>query len=184
MDTREPARNTAAKPLSRRAKRFVAEYLLDHNGTQAAIRAGYAPSGARALASKMLSNVVVAKAVDDAEAQILQSNQVTVARIVRELALIAFLDPANILDDSGRLLPLSSLPPDIRRALPALDLAESPNGARRVRWTGKLNALIALAKHMSMFTNRIGDDPTDPEPFDFDAFRDDDDTTPAEPDPD
>lgn len=163
-----------AKPLNRRARRFITEYLIDHNGTQAAIRAGYAPSGARALASKMLSNVVIAKAVDDAEAKILQSNQITVARVARELALIAFLDPADILDDSGHLLPLSSLPPEIRRALPALDLSRSPNGAHRIRWTGKLNALIALAKHMSMFNNRIGDDPTDPEPFGPDSIPYDD----------
>jgi phage terminase small subunit len=174
MDAHDPI-HIAAKPLSPRAKRFITEYLLDHNGTQAAIRAGYAPSGARALASKMLSNVVVAEAVRDAEAEILKSNQVTIARIVRELALIAFLDPADILDDNGRVLPLNSMPPEIRRGLAAVEIVESPNGTRKFRLGGKLAALVALGKHMTMFTNRVGDDPTDLPPFEFDAFRDDDD---------
>ena len=93
MATRESANFRADQRLNRKTQRFVAEYLKDLNGTQAAIRAGYAPSAARARASKMLSNVVVAEAIREAQTEILRSSQVTVERIVRELALIAFFDP-------------------------------------------------------------------------------------------
>lgn len=174
MDHDESPSSTA-QPLGARARRFITEYLKDQNGAQAAIRAGYSPSGARVTASRLLANVSIATAIRDAQDEILKETQVTVARIVRELALIAFFDPASILDDSGHLLPISELPPEIRRGLPAVEFTESPNGARKVRFAGKLAALIALGKHMSIFTNRIGDDPTDLPPFDPNAELDDED---------
>lgn len=41
-------------------KRFVDEYLIDYNATQAAIRAGYAPDSARQQASQLLKKKDVA----------------------------------------------------------------------------------------------------------------------------
>jgi phage terminase small subunit len=161
MATCESVQGRALQRLNPKTQRFVAEYLKDLNGTQAAIRAGYAPSSARVRASKMLSNVIVAEAIREAQTEILRSNQVTVERIVRELALIAFFDPASMFDENGRLYPINELPPEIRRGLPAIEIVEAANGARRMRFGGKLAALLALGKHMAMFSNRIGDDPTD-----------------------
>jgi phage terminase small subunit len=169
MEPNDSGADAVPKPLSARARRFVTEYLKDCNGAQAAIRAGYSPAGARVTASRLLANVSIAKAIHDAQDEILKETQVTVARIVRELALIAFFDPASILDDSGRVLPISELPPEVRRGLAAIQIVEAANGARRINLGGKLAALIALGKHMAMFTNRIGDDPTDLPPFDPEA---------------
>ena len=170
------------KPLKPRARLFINEYLKDCNGARAAIRAGYSPPGARVTASRLLANVSIANAIRTAQDEILKETQVTVARIVRELALIAFFDPASIFDDSGHLLPIGALPPDIRRALPAVEFVESANGARRIRCPGKLAALIALGKHMAMFTNRIGDDPSDLPPFDPDSVLDgEDESDPSSP---
>lgn len=42
---------------------FVREYIIDHNGTQAAIRAGYSEKTAQPQASRLLSNVMIAKAI-------------------------------------------------------------------------------------------------------------------------
>ncbi|HTS16281.1 MAG TPA: terminase small subunit [Verrucomicrobiae bacterium] len=161
MDNHDPAATPAAKPPKRRAQLFVSEYLKDLNGAQAAIRAGYSPATAMVTASKLLANVSISTAVREAQDQIIKENHVTVSRIVRELALIAFFDPACLYDDSGRLLAVSEMPLEVRHALSAVEIVESANGARRLRFAGKLAALIALARHMSMFTDRIGDDPTD-----------------------
>ena len=51
--TRKTARRQATK-LTPRQERFVAEYLVDQNGKQAAIRAGYAPGSAEVRASALL----------------------------------------------------------------------------------------------------------------------------------
>ncbi len=160
--------------LKRRAQLFVSEYLKDLNGTQAAIRAGYSPSAARRHASRMLSNVDISTAIRQAQDKILKKNHVTVSRIVRELALIAFFDPASLYDESGRLLDINELPPEVRHSLPSFEIVKSPTSdTRRLRFGGKLAALLALAKHMSMFTDRIGEDPSDLPPFDPSVSLDD-----------
>ena len=46
------------KPLAARQQRFVEEYLLDLNGSQAAIRAGYSEQTATMQASRMLTSRV------------------------------------------------------------------------------------------------------------------------------
>jgi phage terminase small subunit len=50
--------------LPPKAKLFVTEYTKDMNGTQAAIRAGYARKTAQEQSSRLLSNVMVKQAVD------------------------------------------------------------------------------------------------------------------------
>ncbi|MGE9266402.1 terminase small subunit, partial [Escherichia coli] len=51
--------------LSEKQRRFVAEYLIDLNGTQAAIRAGYSAKTAQEQSSRLLSNVMIAHAISD-----------------------------------------------------------------------------------------------------------------------
>ncbi|MBF1023486.1 MAG: terminase small subunit, partial [Lachnospiraceae bacterium] len=43
--------------LTAKRKRFVDEWLIDFNGTQAAIRAGYSEKTAAATAARLLRNV-------------------------------------------------------------------------------------------------------------------------------
>lgn len=50
--------------LSPRQARFVDEYLIDANGTQAAIRAGYGAAGARVAAYRLLSNVAISSLIE------------------------------------------------------------------------------------------------------------------------
>lgn len=49
--------------LTPKQQRFVEEYLIDLNGTQAAIRAGYSPDSARVTASRMLAEANIQEAV-------------------------------------------------------------------------------------------------------------------------
>jgi phage terminase small subunit len=55
--------------LTPKQQRFVEEYLVDLNATQAAIRAGYAPKSAFVQGSRLLSNAKVAQAVSDGRAK-------------------------------------------------------------------------------------------------------------------
>lgn len=50
--------------LTPRQTKFVDEYLVDANGTQAAIRAGYSASGARVAAHRLLTNVAISSRVE------------------------------------------------------------------------------------------------------------------------
>ena len=53
--------------LTPKQARFVEEYLIDLNATQAAIRAGYSPKTAEVQGSRLLGNVKVAAAVQKAQ---------------------------------------------------------------------------------------------------------------------
>lgn len=56
-----------ATPLPPRQQRFVEEYLLDLNATQAAIRAGYSAKTADVQGSRLLGNAKVAAAIQAAK---------------------------------------------------------------------------------------------------------------------
>lgn len=56
---------SAYSQLSPKRQRFVDEYVVDFNGTQAAIRAGYAPKAAQEQAARLLSNAIVKEAVEE-----------------------------------------------------------------------------------------------------------------------
>lgn len=82
--------------LTAKQERFVAEYLVDLNATQAAIRAGYSERTAQEQSSRLLSNVMVAKAVAEAQARVSVKAEWNAADRLRMLADIA---EAAIKDD-------------------------------------------------------------------------------------
>lgn len=55
---------SASTLLTAKQARFIDEYLVDANGTQAAIRAGYGAAGARVAAHRMLTNVAISSAIE------------------------------------------------------------------------------------------------------------------------
>lgn len=57
----------ADKGLTPKQSRFVEEYLVDLNATQAAIRAGYSEKTAQEQSSRLLSNVIISDAVAAAQ---------------------------------------------------------------------------------------------------------------------
>jgi phage terminase small subunit len=87
--------------MNPRQQRFVDEYLVDLNGTEAAIRAGYSPRTARSMASRMLTLVDVKKAVEAAQAAIASRVQIDQDAIVT--ALVQIKDDAMQLNDDGTM---------------------------------------------------------------------------------
>ena len=49
--------------MNAKQSRFVAEYLIDSNATQAAIRAGYSKNGAKVAGHRLLTNINVSEAI-------------------------------------------------------------------------------------------------------------------------
>ena len=52
--------------MTPKQQRFIEEYLVDHNATQAAIRAGYSPRTAPVQASRLLTNANMQNAISGA----------------------------------------------------------------------------------------------------------------------
>ena len=57
---------SASIGLPPKQARFVEQFLIDLNATQAAVRAGYSPKTAQSQSSRLLSNVMVQTAIVDA----------------------------------------------------------------------------------------------------------------------
>lgn len=87
-------RNAAPK-LSPKQERFVQEYLVDLNATQAAIRAGYSKQSARVQASRMLTKANVQDAIAAGKARLLDDADSRARLVLDGLRRIA---EANILD--------------------------------------------------------------------------------------
>jgi phage terminase small subunit len=64
-------------PLTPKQERFVAEYLIDLNATQAAIRSGYSEKTARSQGQRMLTNVDIVAAVAGAQGDRTERTNIT-----------------------------------------------------------------------------------------------------------
>jgi len=82
--------------LTPRQERFVQEYLIDLNATQAAIRAGYAPKTANREGSRLLSNAVIASAVQKGRAKMAERAQIDQDWVLRQWQAIAEADPRDL----------------------------------------------------------------------------------------
>jgi phage terminase small subunit len=71
--------------LSDKRARFVAEYCLDQNGTQAAIRAGYAPGSAYSAAHRLLKNDEIRAAVAERQGAIARDLELDRQKVVAQI---------------------------------------------------------------------------------------------------
>lgn len=145
--------------MTEKQKRFVEEYLIDLNATQAAIRAGYSPKTAPEIGSENLIKPNIKMAIEKAIAERSRRTGVTQDRIVQELAKIAFLNPADVIDtDYAKVLEDANAEDLACIQSVKYKSSESENGSmseREVRFNDKLKALELLGKHLGMFKDKV-----------------------------
>jgi Terminase small subunit len=79
--------------LTARQARFVEEFCVDFNATQAAIRAGYATASAPVTASRLRTHPAVAAAIDVARAALRTRCNASADRWLLEVLAISYADP-------------------------------------------------------------------------------------------
>lgn len=145
------------QPKADRRARFAVEYAKDLNGTQAAIRAGYAPGSAHVAASRLLDQADVREHIERILAKAAEAAAITVERTQREIARIAYGDIGRLFDEDDQLKPLSELEEADRALIGGLEVEELYEGRgderrgvgvlRKVRLRDKL---VALEKCMAI----------------------------------
>lgn len=143
------------KLANERHETFCQEYLIDLNATQAYIRAGYKPKNAGNCASVLLDNPKIRARIDELMARRSMRTGVTQDQVIRELARIAFLDPAKLanMDDASLNLDAGA---DDRAAIAAVKVKSGVDFTEReIKFADKIKALELLGKHMGMFTENI-----------------------------
>ncbi len=71
--------------MTPKQERFVQEYMIDSNATQAAVRAGYSDHTAKQQGSRLLTNADVQAAIQVARADIRERVKVSVASVTKRL---------------------------------------------------------------------------------------------------
>ncbi len=103
--------------LNPRQARFVDEFMVDLNATQAARRAGYSPHTARQAGAENLSKPVIAKEIARRTAALAERNDITVDAYVQDLEDRLRADLADLFDEQGDVLPIDQWPVVWRRGM-------------------------------------------------------------------
>ena len=161
---------TTLRKLTDRQRRFVREYLVDLNGTQAAIRAGYSRRGAGSRGWTLRQTPAVAAELEAAMAERARVVGITAERVLFEVALLGFANIQDYIDASGgdgaAWLDPSALTRDQAAAIAELRVEEggkAGGAARRVRikLADKSRNLALLCRHLGLFP-RAAQRPRDP----------------------
>jgi len=155
--------NVAMAILPPREKNFVIEYLVDYNGTRAAGAAGY--TGNNTVLSQQASKLLKTRRIKEAMAFAHEARHIASgvdgSRTLVELMRIGFIDPADIYDENGGILPLTEMPENVRRAISWVEVEEIFEGRGKTRklvgynkkvwFHSKNQALEMLGKHQGLF---------------------------------
>ena len=149
--------------LNPKQKRFVSEYLIDLNATQAAIRARYSVKTANEQGARLLANVSVADAIQEAMAEREKKTKVSAEYVVNKLHEIAEMDILDIMNDDMSFKPVSQWPKVWRQYLSGIDVSEIIAGGeevtvrilKKLKWPDKIKNLELIGRHLKMFTDKV-----------------------------
>ena len=141
--------------MTKKQKRFIEEYLIDLNATQAAIRAGYSPKTAKDIGCENLAKPNISDAIDKAMAERSRRTGINQDRILLELARIGLAKITDVVDpDTGKLLPNAS--EDDLACIQSIKIKPNEFGTEReVKLYDKKSALVDLGKHLGMFKDKV-----------------------------
>lgn len=138
--------------MTKKQKRFIEEYLIDLNATQAAIRAGYSPDTAKSIGSENLTKPDIKAQIARAMAERSRRTGVNADRVIMELAKIAFVNANDVIDAETATLKPDALPEDTAAIQSVKVKTFGEDGLEReIKMADKLKALELLGKHLGMF---------------------------------
>ncbi|MDR1947608.1 MAG: terminase small subunit [Desulfovibrio sp.] len=148
-----------ARKLTHMQRLFVAEYLVDLNATQAAIRAGYSARTANEQAARLLANVSIQESLETAMKKRERKIEITAEKVLEQYARFAFADVRQLFQEDGRLKPMSEWPDDAAAAVAGIETmeldGEVPGLVRKLKLVDKRASLADIGKHLGMFKEQI-----------------------------
>lgn len=84
--------------LTPQKRKFVNEYLIDYNGTQAAIRAGYSPRTANEQAARLLASPAIQNLVQERLAKVQERAEIKAADVLKHWADIGLADASDLME--------------------------------------------------------------------------------------
>lgn len=146
--------------LTQKQQRFVDEYLVDLNATQAAIRAGYSEKTAKVIGSENLSKPAIRSAIQAGKQQLQAQTGITKERVLRELGLVGFGDIRKLYDERGELRPIHELSAEEAAQLAGVEVQQhrgddddQPVYVRKIKRWDKVKALELLGRHLGLWSD-------------------------------
>jgi phage terminase small subunit len=154
--------------LTPKQKLFCKYYLISLNATDAAIKAGYSKKTANRIGTENLSKPVIREYLESQMKSKEQELDISVDRILKELASIAFLDISEFYNEDGTLKNIKEINETARRAIQSVTTREEQGATvedgeikpqffnvNNIKANDKLNALELLGKYHSIFKDKI-----------------------------
>lgn len=156
-----------ARKSTIRQELFAREYVIDLNGTRAAIAAGYSEKGAEVRASELLSNRKVKAKIDGLLSKRASKLELKAEHVTEELRKLGFAnmqDYMRVNADGWPELDLSTLTRDQAAAIQ--EFSEDATGGtgdgerrqvlrRRFKLADKRGSLELLGRHLGMFQDNV-----------------------------
>ena len=146
--------------LTAKQQRFVEEYLIDLNATQAAIRAGYSEKTAGSVGHENLTKPEIQEEIARLQEERSKSTQVDAEYVLRRLNEIADLSIMDIIKgDMSGFRPLNEWPEAWCRSLSGFDIATIMNRdddepiettIRKIKWPDKVKTLELIGRHVNV----------------------------------
>lgn len=154
-----------SRGVKQRRTRFIKEYLIDQNATRAAKAAGYSEKTAVVQGSRLLRDVHISDAIEQANSKVNNRLDLTVDRVKLEIARLAFYDPGAFWNENGTAKPMHEIDEDSRRAIAGFETAELFEGTgesrglagyiKKFKLASKDRALELAARHLKMLTDKV-----------------------------
>lgn len=125
--------------LKEKHERFAREYVIDHNATQAAVRAGYSEKTAKQQGSRLLTNADILARVRELQAEQVKRLSISADWVILKLK--------ETLDQCMAAVPVMVWDPELKCKVESGEYVFDSKGAER--------ALELIGKHIGMFTDKL-----------------------------
>ena len=148
--------------LTPKQQRFVEEYMIDLNATQAAIRAGYSSRRAKEIGYENLTKPHLEIELEKRIASLNKKAQMKAEDVIQRLSDEANADLADLFDDNNSLKPINKWPKVFRTGLvTTVDVDQiKVHGVEagitvKIRQSERIKRLELLGRHYGLFTGKL-----------------------------
>lgn len=149
--------------LTPKQERFVAEYLVDLNATQAAIRAGYSKRTAEQQGPRLLGKVEVREAIQAAQRPQLEKVGLSAERTKEVIRRVIDADVRQLFDAQGNIVPIHQLGDEAAALIAGFEVVKrnltAGDGATdtilKVKLKDQSRYVEMAAKHFGLLTEKL-----------------------------
>jgi len=155
---------TESDKLTEKHIRFSQEYIIDLNGSKAAIRAGYSEISAYSTSSELLSYPKIQVYIQELLEERANRTQVTADKVISELYHLLTFDVSEIFDDNGKFKDIHVIPKELRKAIASIEVYEEYSGkgknrqltgyTKKIKFWDKIKVIELLAKHLGLIADK------------------------------